>query len=184
MKIAILGWGSLIWNPGELPLVGGWETGGPVLPVEFSRASGDGRLTLVIDPSHGEPISVRFVRSAREELSDAISDLRAREKTVSRRIGFVDLRDGTENCTAFPAMARRIRDWARATGFDAVVWTDLSSNFEEEIGASFSVERAEQYLKSLQRTVAERAREYIEKAPEEVNTPLRRRVYQSGWVAH
>jgi hypothetical protein len=80
-------------------------------------------------------------------------------------------------------MAPRIRDWARATGFDAVVWTDLPSNFEEEIGASFSVERAEQYLKSLPRTVAERAREYIQKAPEEVNTPLRRRLYESGWVA-
>jgi hypothetical protein len=137
----------------------------------------------VIDPCHGEPVPVRFVRSGREELSDAICDLRAREKTVSRRIGVVSLRDGPENCTVYPAMAPRIRDWARATGFDAVVWTDLPSNFEEEIGASFSVERAEQYLKSLPRTVAERAREYIQKAPEEVNTPLRRRLYESGWVA-
>lgn len=53
MKIAILGWGSLIWDKRNLRLAGEWQVGGPVLPIEFSRVSGYGRLTLVIDPLHG-----------------------------------------------------------------------------------------------------------------------------------
>ena len=49
MKIAVLGWGSLIWNKGNLRLTTNWTDGGPILPIEFSRISDDGRLTLVID---------------------------------------------------------------------------------------------------------------------------------------
>ena len=37
MKIALLAWGSLIWKPGTLHITGHWNTGGPVLPIEFSR---------------------------------------------------------------------------------------------------------------------------------------------------
>ena len=44
MKIAILGWGSLVWDSRQLPHSGEWHTGGPVLPIEFSRVSKDGRL--------------------------------------------------------------------------------------------------------------------------------------------
>jgi len=35
--ILILGWGSLIWSPGELKTVGDWSLDGPTLPIEFSR---------------------------------------------------------------------------------------------------------------------------------------------------
>ncbi len=37
MKIAILGWGSLIWDRRDLQIAGDWQQGGPVLPIEFSR---------------------------------------------------------------------------------------------------------------------------------------------------
>ncbi|HOW68396.1 MAG TPA: hypothetical protein P5055_13320 [Candidatus Paceibacterota bacterium] len=53
MSIAILGWGSLIWNPRDLPITGDWQGDGPVLPIEFTRISDNGRLTLVIDERHG-----------------------------------------------------------------------------------------------------------------------------------
>jgi hypothetical protein len=46
MRIAILAWGSLIWNPRYLPLASEWVLGGPVLPIEFARVSADGRLTF------------------------------------------------------------------------------------------------------------------------------------------
>lgn len=52
-KIAILGWGSLIWD--ERPEFDShheeWTSGGPVLQLEFSRISESrkGALTLVID---------------------------------------------------------------------------------------------------------------------------------------
>ena len=49
-RIACLGWGSLCWQPEELKTLGGWRNDGPNLPLEFTRASdeGKGRLTLVI----------------------------------------------------------------------------------------------------------------------------------------
>jgi len=57
MTIAILGWGSLLWdknhdfdNQHE-----SWKFDGPLLPLEFSRISKsrDNALTLVIDELNG-----------------------------------------------------------------------------------------------------------------------------------
>ena len=45
--IVCLGWGSLIWRPGDLP-VGDWRDDGPEIKVEFVRESTDHRLTLVL----------------------------------------------------------------------------------------------------------------------------------------
>ena len=64
MKIAVLGWGSLIWNKGKLRLTTNWTDGGPVLPIEFSRISDDGRLTLVIDERHGVDVPTRYAFSS------------------------------------------------------------------------------------------------------------------------
>ncbi len=181
MRIAILGWGSLIWDPCDLPREGTWQEGGPALPVEFSRISSDGRLTPVIDPDHCSPVPTRFVLSPRADLDDAVSDLRTREETGSRKIGFVDLRHGTERCRV-GNLLEILRNWTREHGFDGVVWTDLEPNFEEQLKIAFSLDVAEGYLLRLPKTVANRARKYIENAPAEVDTPLRRRLRASGWL--
>jgi hypothetical protein len=49
MKIACIGWGSLIWDNGNLDSKGDWQNDGPMIPVEFARQSKNGRITLVID---------------------------------------------------------------------------------------------------------------------------------------
>jgi hypothetical protein len=53
MRIAVLGWGSLIGDPGDMALADRFEPNGPQLPLEFSRISNNGRLTLVIDETAG-----------------------------------------------------------------------------------------------------------------------------------
>jgi hypothetical protein len=185
VRIAILGWGSLIWDPRDLPREGAWQEGGPVLPIEFSRISSDGRLTLVIDPDNDELVPTRFVLSPRADLEDAISDLCVREGAKSKRVGYVDLKHQKENIRV-ERVAGTIRDWAKTHGFDAVVWTDLCPNFEKQfkkkIEVRFSVETAVKYLDELPKSVAARARKYINNAPPEVDTPLRRKLRETGWL--
>ena len=84
MKIAILAWGSVVWKPGSLKdhleNNAKFEQGGPELPIEFSRVSDDGRLTLVIDEEHGRKVTTFVATSSRSELLEARDDLMHREK--------------------------------------------------------------------------------------------------------
>lgn len=38
-KIAVIGWGSLIWCPKGLKIRDKWKNDGPKLPIEFARIS-------------------------------------------------------------------------------------------------------------------------------------------------
>ena len=179
-KIAIIGWGSLIWCPDSLHKhIGEWQTGGPCLPIEFSRISGNGRLTLVIDEENGAVIPTRFAKSRRNDLRDAICDLREREGTICKHIGYVERDKETE----FPQSAV-IRKWMSGTEFDAAIWTALPSNFEIKSDKleKFSVNAATEYLEKLSGDEKDVARKYIENAPREVCTPLRRHLYVMGWL--
>ncbi|WKZ81892.1 MAG: hypothetical protein QY307_07250 [Acidimicrobiia bacterium] len=173
MRITILGWGSLVWNPGSLPIDGPWQGTGPVLPLEFSRVSRDGRLTLVIDREHGDPCQTYSVLSQQVHLGDAIGDLCRREETEESRIGFVDLESG--DCRGRDDLAvKAIKAWAEAGDIDGVVWTDLEPNFEMKSGAAFSVTSAIRYIDGLPATNRAKAIEYIARAPANVSTPFRR----------
>lgn len=177
MRIAVLGWGSLIWNPGDLRYVGEWQPNGPMLPIEFSRKSGNGRLTLIIDTTKGKKLPTRFVISSFNDLPRAIENLRAREGTSTENIGYVNLRDNTYRSRT--KKSRVIKKWAKQYKFDAVIWTDLPPSFPNK---PFTVIRAIKYLKSLNFQDARIAREYISKAPIEIMTPLRIKLLEDGWL--
>jgi len=183
MKIAILGWGSLIWDTRELKrqIKEDWKKKGPILPIEFSRISSDARLTLVIDPENGRHVQTQFVESSRKALDDAICDLRYREGTVLEHIGYVNLE--RKECRAKHCdVANKIKSWAETNKFDAVVWTDLSPNFLKQIMKDFSVQNAVEYLKNLPKSARKEARMYIRKAHDEVKTPLRNELQKNGWL--
>ena len=75
-----------------------------------------------------------------------------------------------------------IQQWGAKHGVDGVIWTDLRSNFEDETGNPFTVERARDYLLELPKSAADRARRYINNAPPEVDTPLRRAMQEARWL--
>ncbi len=182
MNIVILGWGSLIWDPRELPKEGTWQTEGPRLPLEFSRVSKDCRLTAVIDPTDGERCPTQFVMSPRADIDDTIRDLREREGTFNSRIGFVDLKSGNDHAQ-FSTICRRIKSWCAKEELDGVVWTDLPPNFKDQTGKEYTVATAVAYLQGLPKTARKIALQYIGNAPDEVNTPLRRALEGLGLLA-
>ena len=73
MKIAILGWGSLLWQPKDLQFDKeiGWSANGPFLPIEFARISKDGRLTLVIT-ENGTDVKTYFAISTYDAATSVI----------------------------------------------------------------------------------------------------------------
>lgn len=79
MKIAILAWGSLIWEPRSLQTASEFVPFGPLLPIEFSRVSGGNRLTLVIDEVSGAPCRTYVAQSAYADLDKALLNLWVRE---------------------------------------------------------------------------------------------------------
>ena len=141
MQIAILGWGSLIWDRNHkfVDLHKDWQLGGPLLKLEFSRVSVKARpgvLTLVIDAQNGTACQVAYCWSKRTAVDDAINDLKCREDTALKHIGFIDNRN---NQIRFrdEESKENISKWVKSINTDAVIWTDLPSNFEAEIKVPF-----------------------------------------------
>lgn len=181
MKIAYIGWGSLIWDQGNLKLRSSWQNDGPLLPVEFARVSQDGRLTLVLCPS-APPVQTLWSYAAEENLNTAIKGLSLREGTKSERIGYLSLKSGKSRCKVIEDLVVVMESWLRDKGLDAAVWTDLPSNFEQRTGRAFTAENAIAYLKSLEGRALDAAKAYIVNAPDAINTPLRRTIEEElGW---
>ena len=92
MKIAILGWGSLLWQPKNLQFdkETGWSANGPFLPIEFARISKDGRLTLVITPKETKEVKTYFAISSYETVEEAVLNLAVREGSGRKQIGSYD----------------------------------------------------------------------------------------------
>jgi len=168
MKIAIIAWGSLIWDRRELSILGEWQKGGPVLPIEFSRISSDGRLTLVIDDKNGVPVTTYYAQSASSDLLQAAEDLRKREGSPKEMIGVTSKTMNNRRLGH-----ERIHAWATAHKWDAAIWTGLPSNFEDKHHVPFTVQNGLDYLKTLEGETRNKAMEYIDLAPKGVDTPFR-----------
>ena len=186
MNIAIIGWGSLLWDLEVLhPHVDPeWRRGaGPVLPLEFSRISPKRlhALALIIDTEHGTECRTSLVTSRKHSLDDAVNDLAERERAPLERIGFAS-KSGAWKST-IPDIEVNLSDWLDSNHYDAAVWTDLPANFEAETGRVFSIEYAVGYLKTLSGNALLEAKRYIELAPEETMTALRLALHEDDWWA-
>ncbi|GIW90647.1 MAG: hypothetical protein KatS3mg109_1079 [Pirellulaceae bacterium] len=178
MRIAVIGWGSLIWDPRKLRIRDGWKDDGPWLPIEFARISQRDRLTLVMHPG----VKLQQTYWAISEFADLNSvreNLKTREGTVLQYIHSVTRNDISED---------KIRDaiikWLIAHKMDAAVWTGLPSNFREKRGVEFSVDEAVRYLRELVDSRRHKNAEgYIRRTPRRIRTEVRKRAEKEfGWL--
>jgi hypothetical protein len=174
MNIAVLGWGSLIWCPGQLRIRSMWHSDGPRLEIEFARISKDGRLTLVIHPGSAEQ-QTYWAMAEHEDLAGTIENLRDRERCKRSEIGVVK--------KSRAATEERIGDWLKQIAdIDAVVWTNLRSNWVDKRRSGLSCVDALLYVNQLGRQKRERAEQYVRNAPSQVQTELRALLRNNlGW---
>lgn len=186
MKIAILGWGSLLWDKRADfdDQHSDWKFDGPHLKLEFSRVSQtrNDALTLVLDTTNGKLCQVAYTFSKRKNPDDAISDLRCREGTTLDNIGFY-FSDGSRKQSRDVDSLKAITAWASSNKIDVVIWTGLSSNFKErsKCKADFSVENALCHLQEIDAEGKAKAAEYVWRAPGFIRTPLREALHSQPW---
>lgn len=128
MKIAILGWGSLFWQPKELAFDKEfrWKEDGPTLPIEFARISSNGRLTLVLTEK-GTEVPTLYALSTHKTVNEAILNLAVREGSGRKSIGFYNKKEEKFSPEIFK-FKQNIKNWIEQTDFDAVIWTNLEDN--------------------------------------------------------
>ncbi len=182
-KIAIIGWGSLIWDLEILApyTQGNWQmTKGPRLPMEFSRISPKRKMGLVVclDPKLGVDCATHVVQSKRNDVQSALKDLAARERAPHGRIGWADI---TRGAGRMDSVVLQVQKWCAENGWDGAVWTDLEPNFRDHTQQGFSVARGIAYLKTLHSDNLPEAFNYIENAPRHTKTPLRDALAADDW---
>lgn len=187
-KIAVIGFGSLLWDLDDLaPKVSGeWKMyEGPVLPLEFSLVSRKRHfaLALVIDYLDGAPCPTCVIDSIRSDISASVADLAERERMAPSNIGFIDRESGQSHSHRKETQETFWR-WIKDTDYSGAVWTDGERNFETLTGERFSLKTAQDHLWSLKGVSLEEARRYIREAPSQVQTPLRKALEDSPWWHH
>jgi hypothetical protein len=182
-RIAVIGFGSLIWRirsrSGKLKLRSMWHKDGPFLPVEYARKSENGRLTLVIVPGV-TPQRTLWAYSAFDNLDDAKENLRKREgKNVeSQYISKWGRGVGLDN----DSTAQTIAKWAAGKELLGVVWTALPPKDKFGRNNKMTAEEALEYLSSLKDYKRKVAKEYVTKAPSQIDTKIRRLArVKLGW---
>jgi hypothetical protein len=154
LTIACLGWGSLCWCPGSLPVAEKrWRPDGPSVPVEFARQSDtrksdNGRITLVLVES-GPPCAVLWVKLDVPDLHAAVEALAVRECIKNKK---------AESVGRWPSATgrsysheREIADWARRHELDGVVWTALSCGMKNSRGTMPSLKEILDHLQKAPR---------------------------------
>lgn len=183
MLIACIGWGSLVWDPRELPIRGIWQQDGPFLPIEFARQSQDGRITLVI--VRDEPVSL--VRSlwalfSLNDLEEAKAALAAREGIKKIKINdYIGVWKSGDKVVE-NKIASMIRQWAKSVQVDAAVWTQLPPKFDGKDDRVPSKKEIIEYFDELEYSKRKHAEHYIRMTPPQIDTEYRRYIeYKLGW---
>lgn len=185
MKIACIGWGSLIWRPEGLKIHNHWFEDGPILPIEFTRISSDKRVTLIID-KESKPVRALWALMTCTSIEEAKESLKQREGIKND-----DLIHSTDQSKddSSDEVLRTIKDWLREKNIDRAIWTGLSySTATKKLRPT--INDILEHLKNLNANERIHAEEYIRKAPNQIDTEYRRQIEiefrwtQGEWPIH
>ncbi|WP_130835759.1 hypothetical protein [[Erwinia] mediterraneensis] len=175
MNIVCLGWGSLIWQPGILPIAGEWCADGPQVRIEFSRIGDGGELSTAVCLNAPE-VPVYWARLSVSGLKEACEALRQREQIPDSR------QDGIGILPVTDAPAGSLSAWAQDKAIDAIIWTALPPRIAHTEGRIPTMEETLTYLQGLSGETREHAQGYIRQVPAQIDTPYRRAIAQAlGW---
>lgn len=175
MKIACLGWGSLIWKSGALPVQGSWLEDGPLLPIELCRVADGGELSTAICL---DAVPVRTLWAVLEvrSIQEGCDALKEREQIPSER------HDGVGTLSIKGSGGGHLTRWAQEREIGAVIWTALPPRFEGVEGRTPAAAEVLEYLSVLKGNTLAHAQGYIQQLPSQISTPYRRAIKQSlGW---
>lgn len=121
-----------------------------------------------------------YAFSKYQEVDEAVLDLAVREGCGRNRIG-VYIKHANEfsnnfSSKKFEQSRNRILEWVNEKEIDALIWTNLSANFEDKLNKKFTKENVISYLKFLPSDIQAKAEEYIRKTPKLVNPALRKEI--------
>lgn len=167
MKIACLGWGSLIWKTGALPVASQWHHDGPAVPIEFVRIADGGELSTAIC-LNARPVPVLWAWLNTASLESACRALRIREAIPDSRADGIGMMTVTDNATG------PLATWAQAKGIEGLIWTGLPARMAGVEGQIPTLEDARHYLQQLTGETRTHAFHYIEQVPAQIDTDYRR----------
>lgn len=180
MGLAVLGWGSLIWQPvrpsGALAFDGIWREDGPALPIEFARIAADRRITLVLVPGAKPTCRSLWTTSTLESADAARHNLAVREGMPSPENVHGVMGDGTRVGEPDAAIAAVVSNWLPGD-VDGALWTGLpvEPTWVDEDG-SLRREAVLAFAETLEGADRRKAHEYVARAPVQTATPLRERL--------
>lgn len=177
MKIACIGWGSLIWRPEGLKIQNHWFEDGPILPIEFTRISSNNRVTLIIDKK-AKPVRTLWALMTTTSLDDAKKSLKQREGVPH----IYTIHSVERNTNTKEPIQIIIKEWLNEKKLDCAIWTGLSFSKETD-NKRPSVTQILEHLRNLDTNERRKAEEYVRRAPRQIDTEYRRQIkLELGWT--
>ena len=170
--IGCLGWGSLVWDPRELPIHRQWFADGPFVMVELARQSTNGRITFVLEPS-ASPVRSLWAVMDSSDIDAAREALQKREGISKEHAAYIGAWSHDDKS---PDLILNLPQWATVHGIQSVIWTALPSRFEGKDKRTPTSAEVIRYLSGLTGAIRDEAERYIRTAPRQIDTQYRRNI--------
>jgi hypothetical protein len=177
--IACLGWGSLVWDPGALPIHRHWFEDGPFIKVDFLRQSKDDRITLVLSDA-AAPVRSLWATMTVDDLEQSKKALARREgiqtSDISKFIG------SWSHGTVAPSAISGLSHWAAVHEIEHVIWTALPPKFDGKERYP-DADEVMKHLSGLTGPVRDVSERYVRRAPRQIDTAIRKIIEAKlGWT--